>query len=887
MWGRSTYHQRVDMLTSFDEWFSGICRSVSPWEWQRDLATDSTFHSRSIRIPTGFGKTAGVFSAWAWNRLVREDDSWPRRLVWCLPMRVLTEQIAAEVRRFLDASGRSDIPVVTLMGGVEAGDWHIHPEREAVLVGTQDMLLSRALNRGYGAARARWPMDFGLLNHDALWVMDEIQLMDVGLATSAQIQAFREMHAKRSMGRLRPCGTWWMSATQQAAWLESVDTKAMLADLPARTEIPAASRQGGLWGVRKSVRIEPCTDDKSIAKLILERHEQQSLTLVVLNRVESAISVFDALEKLAPTADLRLVHSRFRPTERAKWREEFLDRSGSIPDGGRILVATQVVEAGVDISAKVLLTDLAPWSSLVQRFGRCARYPGETGSVTVLDRGWTEKSEKNALPYDIQDLLRAKQELEGLNDVSPASLEAHEEGLDNDTRARLYPYKPRHLLLEQDWIDLFDTSPDLSGADLDISRFIRSGEENDCLVFWREIPAEGPDDSWKPTRDELCPVPVHKAQEWLCGSKKERHVKTRTVGGKSVKVGWVWDWVDGRWKSRTERGDLLPGRIVLVDAVFGGYSQERGWDPDSKPVHIVPGNTLVDPQGETDGAEERETLSQARFKTIATHGGEVAQVAEEIGHSLGLLESVLKVLVLAGRWHDIGKLIDFFQSSIEGQDRPDRRDLAKAPKDHWPRKSLYRHGGEHRLGLRHELASMLAMFSVLTETDPGHQALDPRPGLTWSEEDGIIAWEPMRGPSKWERDLHLLTASEFNLAAYLVLSHHGKVRTSLQASPKDQEFVSSVHDDRGMPIRGIRNADTMPALHGDKGESLVGPTTLSLEPAHLGLSETTGPSWTERVQCLLEIYGPSALAWLEALLRAADIRASRLETPDPLLETMP
>lgn len=32
-------------------------------------------------------------------------------------------------------------------------------------------------NRGYGAPRARCPMDFDLLNHDCLWVMDGVQLM--------------------------------------------------------------------------------------------------------------------------------------------------------------------------------------------------------------------------------------------------------------------------------------------------------------------------------------------------------------------------------------------------------------------------------------------------------------------------------------------------------------------------------------------------------------------------------------------------------------------------------------------------------------------------------------------------------------------------------------
>jgi hypothetical protein len=48
------------------------------------------------------------------------------------------------------------------------------------------MLLSRALNRGYGMSRYRWPMHFGLLNNDCLWVMDEVQLMGSGLTTSLQ-----------------------------------------------------------------------------------------------------------------------------------------------------------------------------------------------------------------------------------------------------------------------------------------------------------------------------------------------------------------------------------------------------------------------------------------------------------------------------------------------------------------------------------------------------------------------------------------------------------------------------------------------------------------------------------------------------------------------------
>lgn len=54
--------------------------------------------------------------------------------------------------------------VVLAMGGEDAGDSFLHPEKPAIIVGTQDMLLSRALNRGYSAGRARWPIEYAMLN---------------------------------------------------------------------------------------------------------------------------------------------------------------------------------------------------------------------------------------------------------------------------------------------------------------------------------------------------------------------------------------------------------------------------------------------------------------------------------------------------------------------------------------------------------------------------------------------------------------------------------------------------------------------------------------------------------------------------------------------------
>ena len=102
--------------------------------------------------------------------------------------------------------------------------------------------------------------------------------------------------------------------------------------------------------------------------------------------------------------DLRLIHSRFRGIERSHWPEEFLSRRHSTDAAtDRIIVSTQVVEAGVDVSAMALVTELAPWPSLVQRFGRAARYGGEA-TVHVIER---DLKGKDCLPYDETELVAA------------------------------------------------------------------------------------------------------------------------------------------------------------------------------------------------------------------------------------------------------------------------------------------------------------------------------------------------------------------------------------------------------------------------------------------------------------------------------------------------
>ena len=65
------------------------------------------------------------------------------------------------------------------------------------------------------------------------------------------------------------------------------------------------------------------------------------------------------------------------------------------------------------------------------------------------------------------------------------------------------------MLRRADLLDLFDTSSDLGGNQIDISRFVRSDQERDVYVLWREwdIKEEPPSEP-EVDEGELCPAPI-------------------------------------------------------------------------------------------------------------------------------------------------------------------------------------------------------------------------------------------------------------------------------------------------------------------------------------------------------------------------------------------
>jgi CRISPR-associated endonuclease/helicase Cas3 len=539
-----------------------------------------------VDVPTGLGKTAMAVLGWLWRRRFHPDEavrkSTPRRLVYCLPMRVLVEQTVSEAEKWIAKLGEqypkemTEPPNVhTLMGGEDEEDWDIYPEHDQIIVGTQDMLLSRALNRGYAATRSRWPLKFGLLHTDCLWVFDEIQLMGAGLATTAQLEAFRRLLPDRDSDDAKNghrCRSVWMSATLQRDWLKTVDFKDRvnsLAQLELNDDDHKNAEVTKRWTAKKPlVKTEAAMVDVSeLAKEVRDAHEPGTRTIVIVNTVKRACELSKALNAVAkgkPSASeptIVLLHSRFRPEDRKK---QVADALVEIEPGkpGVIVVSTQVIEAGVDVSATTLFTELAPWASLVQRFGRCNRRGQDNDNAAVH---WIAMpvegadAEKIALPYELKDLKAAEEHLKKLTDVSLRSLP--------DIALQ---FEHARVIRRKDLIDLFDTTPDLAGNDIDIDRFIRDVEDSDVRVFWRgwEQPKgyePPPEDEPAPRREELCPAPVG----------NENNPGFRDFAKRQASKVWRWSFLDKTWE-KADAGKVAPGQVYLIHAVAGGYSSERG-----------------------------------------------------------------------------------------------------------------------------------------------------------------------------------------------------------------------------------------------------------------------------------------------------------------------
>lgn len=884
---------------SFDAWFARAMGGHTPFPYQRAFA-QAEHLPELLEVQTGTGKTAAAVLGWLWRR--RQEhlrQATPRRLVYCLPMRVLVEQTHACVVRWLnnlgllagkatfegdklvrydiDWSEKDKVAVVTLMGGESQDDWREHPEQETVLVGTQDMLLSRALNRGFAMPPQQWPIDFGFLNVDALWVMDEVQLMGVGRTTSVQLQQFWD-EAPPPYGRRH---TVWMSATLGSKtdstdlpdWMCSPEregqsltsqphrhTKADLhhrdfirrwrapkrlelrleptdaAAKPSRGKHKKASRKVG-----RNIEAGWTIESPDLLESILSEAKDGRLVLVFVNQVTPARQLYERLCKSAgDEPEILLLHGRMRPHDRRRLARKL---ESAPPAVGCVVVATQVLEAGVDLDAHALFTELCPWPSLVQRLGRLNR-SGTRPSAEDFEAGKREPAK--ALVFEPLPVARKEQDSKGEYDdrykpYDARSVEYAREVLRTVATEHAGSVSPETLselpidlpfegpvLRRFDLDDLFDTDSDLSGGHTDVTPYLRAADRDvDAYLLWRRI--EGgvdPDEQVPIHRDELCPAPFYEAQEAFA----EREVWILTLATeRERRAAW-----------RKARGyEIHAGDTVMVDIKEGGYRDDAGWtgNPKDVPGVIIDrwGNErawirfdgdmislvhVID--GHITGARARREDPRSftrKWIGLEHHLLTAEQKASELVEILQLGKSIGEAVIRAARWHDVGKALE---RNVKGETCLPFQDMLRAAGcaeyGHPRPGALYAksngRGGSQSAGFRHEMASLLAFLESRHSDD--------------------------------------------DLAAFLILAHHGKVRLLPEAW----------NDENPIDLCGVLDGDTISAGALPDAD---GPILLDLKRV---LPSREHRSWQGRVRQLLDTHGPFLLAYLEGLVRVTDWRAS-------------
>lgn len=329
-----------------------------------------------LQAPTGAGKTYAAllpfYHAW------RQDGNvdFPGKCVYVVPMRVLAHQfvkmaskIGASYQRRYGSS--PDVRIQT-------GDQQDDPSFDGDLIFcTIDQFLSSYLTAPYSLGSRLANLNAGAFIGTYL-VFDEFHLLDPESTLPTTLFAIKQL-AKIAPVLLM---TATFSADMLSSLADEIQAEVVLISGEEAKQIETLS--GDVPGRERTWRI---AEEYLSAEAVLRQHRGKSIALC--NTVRRAQTLYGELKTAiwdqGLDIELVLLHSRFLTEDRNRHEASIRSLFGkeAMPGKSVIAVTTQAIEVGVDVSSACLHTDLAPASSLIQRAGRCARYPGEKGSVWV------------------------------------------------------------------------------------------------------------------------------------------------------------------------------------------------------------------------------------------------------------------------------------------------------------------------------------------------------------------------------------------------------------------------------------------------------------------------------------------------------------------------
>ena len=466
----------------FGVFFAALNEGHDPFSWQEEVLDHICEHGvwpERINAPTGSGKSSVVDIHLFANALaaVGAAPRVPRRLCVTVGRRALVDSQADRAReKILDRMGKalanesdeSDIlrRVAEALQSFQTRNdeegrapfevGHIRGELSnralpvtdisacAIIAATPDMYGSRALFRGYGSTKAARPRETALLTMDTVMVLDEAHMNRQLLHTTQRIAELQKREVNLGVPTLQVVETTATPSTEDSeSTTLGVDIKAL--DSPNDKELHRRvyshkelmlhpiDKWDGKPGNAPTVNAAVDAIKKFLAHREASEGSEEAHTIgCIVNHVRTAISIKEKLtedKEALEKEEVQLLVGRMRPSDLEKLQNKHRELFTTEGDKSvKVVVATQTLEVGIDVDFADLVTELAPASSLAQRFGRVNRLGHRTDSkVVVIEPASGDLVKKDAPPYKAVDLSNAYGWLEALNgaenpSVNPAAM---------------------------------------------------------------------------------------------------------------------------------------------------------------------------------------------------------------------------------------------------------------------------------------------------------------------------------------------------------------------------------------------------------------------------------------------------------------------------------
>jgi CRISPR-associated endonuclease/helicase Cas3 len=327
-----------------------------------------------LSVPTGAGKTWASIMPFLYAKQ-NKIDAFPQKMIYSLPLRTLANSIYLDVNKTLKNTNFENLS--SIQTGEYCDDPHFEKE---IIFSTIDQTLSNFLCFPLPLSQRQANINAGALIGSYL-VFDEFHLLEPKLSMATSLGMLQ------LLGNL--CRVCIMTATLTDDYIQFVKDKfgyevVSIKDFPNDIEKIKSLKPAENKSVKKSVIV--CPDKKINAIDILYTHKNK--TIVICNRVEKAQQIYNDLYKSGKgikKENIICLHSRFFDKDRKEKEEKLKNLFGKGSTENAILISTQVIEAGMDISCDTMHTEISPINSFLQRAGRCARFENEYGDIYVYD----------------------------------------------------------------------------------------------------------------------------------------------------------------------------------------------------------------------------------------------------------------------------------------------------------------------------------------------------------------------------------------------------------------------------------------------------------------------------------------------------------------------